>query len=88
MMFCALQKGSLGEARVVFEGHFERDPGSNLAAYDVDPLGRYFIMLKSAVHPRELRVVVNWSTELAAVTADLSRSSEPCCVHAGSVVSR
>jgi hypothetical protein len=63
----ALEKGSLGEPRTLFEGHFERDPGSNLAAYDVDPQGRFFIMLKSALQPRELRVVRNWSTELAAV---------------------
>ncbi len=88
MMFRTLQKESLGEPAVVFEGHFEHDPGANLAAYDVDPLGRYFVMLKSALKPRELRVVVNWSTELSAVTADLSRWSEPCCEHAGSAVSR
>ena len=42
------------------EGHFERDPGANLARYHVDPQGRFFIMLKSAVRPRELRVVRNW----------------------------
>ena len=60
----ALEKGSLGEPRTLFEGHFERDPGSNLAAYDVDPQGRFFIMLKSALQPRELRVVRNWGTEL------------------------
>ena len=88
MMFRPLHKGALGEPVVVFEGHFERDPGSNLAAYDVDPAGRYFIMLKSALKPRELSVVLNWRTELVAVTADLFRSSQPCCGHEGSVALR
>jgi serine/threonine-protein kinase len=63
MMWRALEQGALGEARLVFEGHFERDPGSNAAAYDVDPQGR-FVMLKSALKPRELRIVRNWGTEL------------------------
>ena len=63
-MLRALESGSLGEPRVLFEGHFERDPGANLASYDVDPQGRFFIMLKSALQPRELRVVRNWGTEL------------------------
>ena len=62
-----LRSGVLEEPRTLFEGHFERDPGSNLAAYDVDPRGRFFIMLKSALQPREVRVVKNWSTELVAV---------------------
>ena len=66
MVLRALSGGNLAEPRVLFEGHFERDPGSNLAAYDVDPQGRFFIMLKSALKPRELRVVRNWSTELLA----------------------
>ena len=57
MMLRALERGSSGEPRAIFEGHFERDPGSNLPAYDVDPQGRFFIMLKSALQPRELRVV-------------------------------
>jgi eukaryotic-like serine/threonine-protein kinase len=60
----ALQSGMLGEPRVLFEGHFERDPGANLASYDVDPQGRFFIMLKSALQPRELRIVKNWGSEL------------------------
>jgi hypothetical protein len=55
---------SLGEPRAVLEGYFERDPGANLPAYDVDPRGRFFIMLKSALQPRELRVVRNWGGEL------------------------
>jgi Tol biopolymer transport system component len=59
-----ISSGTLGEPRVLFEGHFERDPGSNLAAYDVDPQGRFFIMLKSAWQPSELRVVRNWGMEL------------------------
>jgi serine/threonine-protein kinase len=60
----ALESGRLGEPRTVFEGHYERDPGSNLASYDVDPQGRFFVMLKAASHPRELRVVKNWGSEL------------------------
>jgi eukaryotic-like serine/threonine-protein kinase len=59
-----VSSGTLGEPRALFEGHFERDPGSNLAAYDVDPQGRFFMMLKSAWQPRELRVVKNWGSEL------------------------
>ena len=62
--FCARSRAeSLARPRDLFDGHFERDPGANLAAYDVDPQGRFFIMLKSALQPRELRVVQNWGTE-------------------------
>jgi hypothetical protein len=60
----ALQGNGLGEPRALFDGHFERDPGSNVPAYDVDFQGRFFIMLKSALQPRELRVVKNWGSEL------------------------
>ena len=60
----ALERGRLKEPHMLFEGHFERDPGANLASYDVDPRGRFFIMLKSAAQPRELRVVKNWGSEL------------------------
>ncbi len=67
VMLRTLADGNLGEPRAVLDGHFERDPGSNLASYDVDPEGRFFIMLKSASQPKELRVVRNWATELAAV---------------------
>jgi serine/threonine-protein kinase len=65
MMLADLASGLPGSLRMVFEGHFERDPGANLAAYDIDPQGR-FIMLKSARAARELRVVQNWGTELVA----------------------
>jgi hypothetical protein len=64
MILRRLQNGAFAEPHALFEGHFERDPGANLAAYDVDRSGRYFIMLKSAAQPRELRVVKNWGTEL------------------------
>jgi Tol biopolymer transport system component len=64
MVLRAFVGGDVGEPRVLFEGHFERDPGSNLAAYDVDAQGRFFMMLKSASQPRELRVVKNWGSEL------------------------
>ena len=63
MMLRALEKGVLADPRLLFEGYFERDPGSNLTAYDVDRQGR-FIMLKSANKPREIRIVQNWGGEL------------------------
>ena len=64
MIVRPLEGERLGEPRAVFEGHFERDPGSNVPAYDVDFQGRFFIMLKTALQPRELRIVRNWGTEL------------------------
>lgn len=63
MMLVTIQSGAPGAAREIFEGAFDFDPGANLAAYDVDAQGN-FIMLKSALVPRELRVVQHWSTEL------------------------
>ncbi|MSO56917.1 MAG: hypothetical protein EXQ55_08360 [Acidobacteria bacterium] len=63
IMLAALDSGAPGTLRELFEGHFERDPGANLAAYDVDRQGN-FIMLRSRRVPRELRVVLNWSSEL------------------------
>jgi hypothetical protein len=63
MMLRRLDKGTLAGPQLLFEGHFERDPGSNLAAYDVDSQGR-FIMLKSALKPREIRIVQHWGSEL------------------------
>lgn len=64
MILRPLVREAFGAPQVIFEGHFERDPGSNLASYDVDAQGRFFVMLKSAVRPRELRVVKNWGSEL------------------------
>jgi eukaryotic-like serine/threonine-protein kinase len=64
MMLVNLDGGAPGALRQVFEGRFERDPGGNLAAYDVDRDGT-FIMLKSALTARQLRVVKHWSTEVA-----------------------
>ena len=64
VMLRAIEGATLGEPQTIVEGHFERDPGSNLASYDVDPQGRFFIMLKSASQPRALGVVRNWGTEL------------------------
>jgi serine/threonine-protein kinase len=64
LMVVDLKAGAVSEPRSVFEGSFERDPGANLASYDVDPQGKFFIMLKSALAPRELRIVRNWGTEL------------------------
>jgi hypothetical protein len=63
MILRMVRMGALTEPRSLFEGHFERDPGSNLAAYDIDLQGR-FVMLKSALKPREIRIVQNWGTEL------------------------
>ena len=48
MMLVAIRSGAPGELREIFEGQFERDPGANAAAYDVDRRGN-FIMLKSAL---------------------------------------
>ena len=67
MMLAPFVKGRPGVPQSLFEGHFERDPGANTAAYDVAADGRFFIMLKSASSPRELRIVRNWGTELTAV---------------------
>jgi Tol biopolymer transport system component len=65
VMLIVWKDGKRADAREVLEGAFERDPGANLAAYDVDPAGRFFLMLKIASAPRQLRIVTNWSTELA-----------------------
>ena len=75
---------SLGEPRTLFEGHFERDPGANLASYDVDPQGRFFIMLKSALQPRELRVVRNWGRELRTILSSTANDAERISRRAGS----
>jgi eukaryotic-like serine/threonine-protein kinase len=48
------------DGATLFEGRYERDPGENAAAYDVDPRGTPFVMLKSARRPKEVRVVKNW----------------------------
>ncbi len=64
MMLRRLEGGKPGAPTAIFEGYFERDPGANLASYDVDRQGRFFIMLKSASQARELRIVRNWGTEL------------------------
>jgi Tol biopolymer transport system component len=50
--------------KTLFEGRFEKDPGANAAAYDVDPRGRFLLMLKSARVVHELRLVTNWGTDL------------------------
>lgn len=65
-------EGTLLEARLLFERRFELDPGGNLPDYDVSRDGQRLLMLKSARHPREIRVVKNWSTELAR-TVPLTR---------------
>jgi hypothetical protein len=65
-MLVAFDAGAPGPVQEVFRGHFEHDPGANLPAYDVDSRGQ-FIMLKSALVPRELRVVLHWGTELSQV---------------------
>ena len=64
MMRVILGSGPPGALQTVFEGEFERDPGANLAAYDVAPDGT-FVMLKTARVTREVRVVQHWGTELA-----------------------
>src|SRR4030095_10196729 len=46
------KEGKPSGAQEVLEGVYERDPGGNAAAYDVDPKGQFFLMLKSALTPR------------------------------------
>jgi Tol biopolymer transport system component len=54
------------DTRNLFTGRrFERDPGANAADYDVDPRGRFLVMLKGARRTHELEFVKNWGTELA-----------------------
>jgi hypothetical protein len=48
------------DGATLFEGRFEKDAGANAADYDVDPREQYFVMLKSAGRPKEIRVVQNW----------------------------
>ena len=40
MMLSAIRSGVPGTIREIFEGQFERDPGANAAAYDVDRRGK------------------------------------------------
>ena len=49
------------DGSTVFEGRFEKDPGANAADYDVDPGGKFFVMLKSGGRPKEIRVIRNWA---------------------------
>ena len=65
LMLVAWKDDKPADATEVLDGVFERDPGANLAAYDVDPRGQFFLMLKSASAPKELRIVTNWGNELA-----------------------
>jgi len=46
--------------KTVLEGRFDKDPGANAAAYDIDPRGTFFVLLKSARRPKEIRVAKNW----------------------------
>jgi serine/threonine-protein kinase len=64
LLLAPWKNGSAQMPEEILEGSFERDPGANLAAYDVDPKRQFFIMLKRALIPRELRIVRNWGTEL------------------------
>lgn len=65
-------EGTLLGGRLLFERRFQMDSGGNLPDYDVSRDGQRLLMLKSARHPREIRVVTNWSTELAR-TVPLTR---------------
>jgi hypothetical protein len=55
---------SPGSPQRLFERQYVLDPGGNLPDYDVSPDGQRFVMLQSTDHPSELRVVVNWPTEV------------------------
>jgi Tol biopolymer transport system component len=53
------------DTRNVFTGRrFERDPGGNAADYDIDPRGKFLVMLKGARRTHQLEFVKNWGTEL------------------------
>jgi serine/threonine-protein kinase len=55
---------SLGSAQRLFERQYVLDPGGNMPNYDVSPDGQRFVMLQSTDHPSELRVVLNWLTDV------------------------
>jgi Tol biopolymer transport system component len=55
---------SFGSPQRLFERQYVLDPGGNTPNYDVSPDGRRFVMLQSTDHPSELRVVLNWLTEI------------------------
>jgi serine/threonine-protein kinase len=44
----------------LFERAYERDPGDNLANYDVAPDGRHFLMLQRTDLPSDVRIILNW----------------------------
>ena len=44
----------------LFERTYERDPGDNLANYDVAPDGRHFLMLQRSDPPSDIRIILNW----------------------------
>jgi Tol biopolymer transport system component len=67
LMLVEWRDGKPTDAKEVLDGVFERDPGANLAAYDVDPKGQFFLMLKSASSPRQLSIITNWGSELASL---------------------
>ena len=47
------------DGTTMFEGRFERDAGANAADYDVEPRGKFLVMLKRAGRAKELRVIKN-----------------------------
>jgi Tol biopolymer transport system component len=49
------------DGATVFEGRYEKDAGANAADYDVEPRGRFLVMLRRSGRPREIRVVKNWA---------------------------
>ena len=58
------------DGKVLFEGRFEHDPGGNAAAYDVDPNGKFLVMLKSAWQPAEIRVMSSSASPARAGSTD------------------
>jgi serine/threonine-protein kinase len=49
----------LRDGETMFEGRYEKDAGANAADYDVDPRGKWLVMLKRTGQPKEIRVVKN-----------------------------
>jgi hypothetical protein len=54
----------LRDGKELLDGRYERDLSGNAAAYDVDPAGRFLLLLKRARKPAEIRVITNWGTLL------------------------
>ena len=57
---------------MLFTGEYDAAPLTGHQHYDISRDGKQFLMIKHGdpVGPNEVRVVLNWSDELAAVVAN------------------